>query len=226
MKALSAKKCLEMVKPNSVIGVGSGSTVAYFIDALASAVKQGFEVKGLVSTSDDTTLRCKEVGLDHYLLPLECVSTIDVAVDGADAVFSTYIVKGGGGALLREKIVAYMAKQFFVLVDETKVERKDWRSRVPVEVFYPAWSSVERYCKRCGWDIRMRKASDKLGPVISDNGNVLADVYCDTKDAAWVEKELNNVVGILENGIFTKPSKLIIGKKDGSVDVLDHPFEE
>ena len=212
LKKLVARAALEYIDDGMIIGVGSGSTVREFINLLASS---RFRVK-CVPTSYDTELLLRSLGL-HVLL-LRDVEKIDVAVDGADSVHmeKQVIIKGGGGALLREKIVDYLADEFIVIVDESKVNR---RFPVPIEILPFAYSKLLlRELSRFGVP-SLRLAKNKLGPVITDNGNWIIDLDIPSeKISRELETILNHIPGALENGVFTRAARILIANRDGRIE--------
>jgi len=212
LKKLVARAALEYIDDGMIIGVGSGSTVREFINLLASS---RFRVK-CVPTSYDTELLLRSLGL-HVLL-LRDVEKIDVAVDGADSVLmeKQVIIKGGGGALLREKIVDYLADEFIVIVDESKVNR---RFPVPIEILPFAYSKLLlRELSRFGVP-SLRLAKNKLGPVITDNGNWIIDLDIPReKISRELETILNHIPGALENGVFTRTARILIANRDGRIE--------
>ncbi len=210
-KINAAKKALEFVKDGMVLGLGSGSTVFEFLKLLGDKVRKGkIQVVG-VPTSYDTKLIAMAEGIP--ILQPEQMSFIDLAIDGADVVGKNYLIKGGGGALTREKIIAYQAKKFIVLADQGKVNRKN--IPIPLEVLPFASFFIGRDLQRDGVRTSLRLAERKLGPVITDNGNFILDSNLKVKNPKKLEKELNTIPGVVENGIFTKFSKVIIGTKNG-----------
>ena len=206
-KLIVAKEALKQIKDGMVVGLGSGSTAKLFIELLANKVKrQKLSIK-CVPTSYDTEMFALQCGLDVF--PLWSVKKIDVAVDGADYVCREYVIKGGGGALAREKIVGYFADEFFILVDSSKTRR---RIKVPIEVLPFAYSTVVKELEKNKILCSLRMSKTKLGPVITDNGNFLIDAGMEIENAKETEKWLNSIPGVFENGIFTKFSKVLVGE--------------
>jgi ribose 5-phosphate isomerase A len=206
-KLIVAKEALKEIKDGMVIGLGSGSTAKLFIELLANKVKRQKLFIKCVPTSYDTEMFAIECGLD--VVPLASVKKIDVAVDGADYVCKEYAIKGGGGALAREKVVGYFAEQFIILVDSSKTKR---RSKVPIEVLPFAYSTVMKELEKNKIPCSLRMSKTKLGPVITDNGNFLLDASMEIENAKEKEKWLNSIPGVVENGIFTKFSKILVGE--------------
>ncbi len=208
LKKAAAWAALEFVNENTIVGVGTGSTVNHFIDALGS-VKD--TLIGAVSSSEASTEKLKALGIEVF--ELNEVSSLDVYVDGADEINPhNEMIKGGGAALTREKIVAAVAKQFVCIVDETKEVTTLGAFPLPVEVIPMARSYVARELVKLGGDPVYREG------VITDNGNVILDVHnLDISNAKELELTINQIVGVVTNGLFAHrgADKVIIGTKNG-----------
>jgi ribose 5-phosphate isomerase A len=213
-KINAAKGALEHVKNGMCIGLGSGSTVREFIGLLGQKVKNGLKVS-CVTTSFDSRMLAIENGI--WVTEPDAIDEIDLAVDGADKVTKTALLKGGGGALTREKIIDYNAKRFIVIVDEAKVQEDVLEGPVNLEVLPFAAPMVLKELRE--HDPKIRMAQSKLGPVVSDNGSFIVDCQMRLEDPAAMEKKLNNIPGIIENGIFTRFNLIIIGNKEGFVEL-------
>jgi ribose 5-phosphate isomerase A len=192
-KKAVALAALEYVKDDAIVGVGTGSTVNYFIDALAS-VKD--KIQGAVSSSDASSERLKALGIEVF--ELNSVGSFDIYVDGADEITEhKHMIKGGGAALTREKIVAAVAKQFVCIIDDTKQVPMLGRFPLPVEVIPMARSYVAREIVKLGGDPEYRQG------VVTDNGNVILDVHnLKILNPVELERQLNNIVGVVTNGLF------------------------
>jgi len=211
-KINSAKAVLEYIQDGMVIGLGSGTTIRELIKLLGNQVRNGLDIF-VLPTSYDSYLLAMANGI-RTIQP-EQASVIDLTIDGADFISKKYLIKGNGGALTREKIVAYNSKKFFVIVGESKLKRKSFP--VPLEVLPFASMFVIRKLKKIGYDSTIREAEKKIGPVITDNGNYLIDVkITNITNPKKMEKGLNSIPGVIENGIFTKFSKILIGTNSGS----------
>jgi ribose 5-phosphate isomerase A len=212
MKQEVGKEAANLVKSNSIVGLGTGSTTAYTIQFLGDRLKSG-ELKDIVGipTSFQAEVLAKQYGIP--LTTLDAVDRIDIAIDGADEVDpQKNLIKGGGAAHTREKIVDYLADQFIVVVDSSKlVERLGSTFAVPVEVIPMAITPVMRAIEKLGGKPELRMGIKKAGPVITDQGNMVVDVKFDTIDhPAELEKILNNIPGVLENGIFVGCTDLVL----------------
>ncbi|WP_105181381.1 ribose-5-phosphate isomerase RpiA [Pseudoalteromonas sp. T1lg21] len=208
LKKAAAWAALEFVNKNTIVGVGTGSTVNHFIDALGT-VKD--TIIGAVSSSEASTEKLKALGIEVF--ELNEVSSLDVYVDGADEINpQNEMIKGGGAALTREKIVSAVAKQFVCIVDESKEVTTLGAFPLPVEVIPMARSYVARELVKLGGDPVYREG------VVTDNGNVILDVHnLDISNAKELELTINQIVGVVTNGLFAHrgADKVIIGTKNG-----------
>jgi ribose 5-phosphate isomerase A len=219
MKQQVAKAAAARVKSGSVVGLGTGSTTAFVIQFLGDRLKSGElkEIKG-VPTSFQAAVLAKEHGIP--LATLDDVDHIDIAIDGADEVDPhKNLIKGGGAAHTREKVIDALATEFIVVVDGSKlVDRLGSTFAVPIEVLPMALAPVTRAVAKLGGKPELRLGVKKDGPVITDQGNMVLDVkFAEIADPAGLEKTLNNIPGVVENGIFVGLANLIlIGEiKDG-----------
>ncbi|MDD7425120.1 MAG: ribose-5-phosphate isomerase RpiA [[Actinobacillus] rossii] len=210
MKKLAAQEALKFVKPDTIVGVGSGSTVNCFIEALGTLRD---EIKGAVAASKASEELLRKQGIEVF--SANDVSSLDIYVDGADEINpQKMMIKGGGAALTREKIVASLAKQFICIVDSSKlVDVLGSTFPLPVEVIPMARSQVARKLVSLGGSPEWREG------VITDNGNVILDVHNFTiMNPIEMEKELNNVAGVVTNGIFALNAAhtVIVGTPEGA----------
>jgi ribose 5-phosphate isomerase A len=192
-KQASAERALEFVQDNSIVGVGTGSTVAYFIQGLG---RMKSRIEGAVSSSEQSTKLLKELGIPVF--DLNAVGPLELYVDGADEC-DTYnrLIKGGGAALTREKIIAAVSKQFVCIVDPSKLVSLLGKFPVPVEVIPMARSHVAREIVKLGGQPVWREG------VITDNGNWILDVHhWQLTDPVQMESQLNQIVGVVTNGLF------------------------
>jgi ribose 5-phosphate isomerase A len=209
-KRAAARAALAYVKSDDIIGVGTGSTVNYFIEALA---EKKHLIEGAVSSSDASTEQLKALGIEVF--DLNSVDQFDVYIDGADEITEhKHMIKGGGAALTREKIVAAVAKTFVCIIDDTKQVGMLGDFPLPVEVIPMARSYVARELVKLGGDPVYREG------VITDNGNVILDVYNLTiLDPRKLETQINEIVGVVTNGLFAHRGAdvLLVGTDDGVV---------
>ncbi|MFW9923863.1 MAG: ribose-5-phosphate isomerase RpiA [Candidatus Thorarchaeota archaeon] len=204
MKQKCALEATKFVKENMVLGVGSGSTVKEFIKLLGHS-KLDIKTLICIPSSYDTEQMLIENGFRIGLLNQYPI--IDLTVDGADRVDDRLnLIKGGGGAMLQEKIIAAAAKKVIIIVDQSKLVQKLAGSfPVPIEVIPHARIFVKNELEKLGGKSIERKASDKLGPTITDNGNIILDVdFQQSYDPEELEFKLNVIPGIVENGIFSR----------------------
>lgn len=205
--AVGEKAAVDYVKDGMVVGLGTGSTVYYTILKIGEMIKQGMKVQG-VATSVQTEKLAEEQGIP--LLTLDEVDSIDVAIDGADEIdHHFYAIKGGGGALLREKIIAKASNKFIVVADSKKVVQKLGSFPLPVEVVPFGVRKTESYIQRFGCQTVLRMKGDT--PYVTDNGNYIIDCTFDViADPKQLEKDLNNITGVVENGLFIDMVKDVI----------------
>lgn len=225
MKQEVGKAAAALVKSGTIVGLGTGSTTAYAIEYLGQRLKSG-EIKDIqgIPTSFQAEVLAKQYGIP--LTTLDAVEHIDIAIDGADEVDPQMnLIKGGGAAHTREKIVDALATKFVVVVDSGKlVDRLGSTFLLPVEVIPMAITPVMRALEKLGGKPELRMGIRKAGPVITDQGNMVIDVKFDSIDnPAELEKTLNNIPGVLENGLFVGVADLIlVGEvKDGQATVRE-----
>ncbi len=208
MKQAAARAALEYIQPDTVVGVGTGSTVDYFIDALA---QRRTTIRAAVSSSERSTRRLREHGIE--VLELNDVDDIPVYVDGADEINRLLeMIKGGGGALTREKVVAGVARQFVCVADASKYVEVLGRFPLPVEVIPMARSFVARELVKLHGRPVLREE------FTTDNGNVILDVHGLTiQEPIKLEQEINRIPGVVTNGLFAlRPADvLLLATEDG-----------
>jgi ribose 5-phosphate isomerase A len=219
MKQEVGKAAASRVKSDSIVGLGTGSTTAYAIEYIGKRLKEG-EIKNIVGvpTSFQAEVLAKKYGIP--LTTLDAVDRIDIAIDGADEVDpNKNLIKGGGAAHTREKVVDSLAEVFIVVVDSGKlVDKLGSTFLLPVEVIPMAVAPVMRSLSKLGGKPELRMGIKKAGPVVTDQGNLVIDVKFDSiDDPANLEKTINNLPGVLENGLFVGVANLIlVGEiKDG-----------
>jgi ribose 5-phosphate isomerase A len=190
-----AKAALAYIDDDMLIGVGTGSTVNYFIEQLASIKHR---IDACVASSKDTEMRLKTAGIP--VVDLNSVSELPLYIDGADQINQRKeMIKGGGGALTREKIIASVAKQFICIADDSKLVAHLGNFPLPVEVLPMARSFVGRELVKLGGDPQYREG------FVTDNGNIILDVYnLEIKQSISLEESIKNIPGVLENGLFAK----------------------
>ena len=216
MKKAVAEAAVKEVTSNMIVGLGSGSTAAIMIKTLANKIKAG-ELKNIrgVPTSFQSEVLALELGIP--LIDLASVSQIDLAIDGADEVNPDYqLIKGGGACHVREKLVASKANKLLIVVDQTKlVENLNEVFPLPVEVLPSAWKQVKDVIEKMDAKCNLRMAEKKAGPIVTDEGNLILDVLFNggIKNPRKIELLINNIPGVLENGLFIDlTDKVLVGK--------------
>jgi len=225
MKQEVGKAAAARVQSGAIVGLGTGSTTAYAIEYLGLRIKSG-ELKDIlgIPTSFQASVLAKQYGIP--LTTLDEVDHIDIAIDGADEVDpQKNLIKGGGAAHTREKVVDALADLFIVVVDSSKlVDKLGSTFLLPVEVIPMAMTPVMRAIEKLGGKPELRMGVKKAGPVITDQGNMVIDVKFDSiDDPAELEKTLNNIPGVLENGLFVGVTDIVlVGEvKDGQPSVRE-----
>ena len=228
MKQAVAEAAVKEIESDMVVGLGSGSTAALMIKNLAHALDTNKlkNIKG-VPTSFQSEVLSLELGIP--ILDLASVDKIDLAIDGADEVDpSLQLIKGGGACHVREKLVASKAERLLIVVDESKLVKKlNLDFPLPLEVLPSAWKQVKDLIERMGALVTLRMASKKAGPVVTDQGNLVLDILFEggINDPKNLESKLNNIPGVLENGLFVDlTDKLLVGKiENNEIQVYSSP---
>uniref|UniRef100_A0A0K8WH23 ribose-5-phosphate isomerase n=1 Tax=Bactrocera latifrons TaxID=174628 RepID=A0A0K8WH23_BACLA len=228
-KRIAAHRAVdEWVKTNTVIGIGSGSTVVFAVERLAERVQK----EGLKVTCVPTSFQARQLIVENNLVlgDLDRNPKLAVAIDGADEVDRNMVlIKGGGGCLLQEKIVASCAEKLIIIADYTKNSEhlgEQYKKGIPIEVVPMAYVPIrERIAAKYGGELKLRMAVAKAGPCVTDNGNFILDWHfkqnCDC-DWAKVNSELLQIPGVVETGLFVNmAAKAYFGMNDGSVKTQD-----
>lgn len=214
LKELAAREAVKLVKDGMVVGLGSGSTASIAIRLLGEKVRDGWKLVG-IPTSNDSEYLGRSVGIT--IGELKDYPEIDVTIDGADEVDPELnLIKGLGGALVREKIVAVATKQEVIVVDDSKlVKHLGQKAPLPVEIVKFAWESTLNRLRRFGCDPELRVRGGIA--FITDNGNMIADCrFRKIDDPAKLEAELNLIPGVVDNGLFVGLAhRVIVASKDG-----------
>ena len=216
MKQAVALAAVDQIENGMILGLGSGATAALMIEALAMKIKSG-EIKDVVgvTTSFQGEVLASELGIP--LKSLSSVSGIDLAIDGADEVDPKFqLIKGGGACHVQEKLVAALAKKFIVVVDSTKLVKKlNLDFKLPVEVLPSAWKQVQKTLNDLGGIGNLRMAQKKAGPIVTDQGNLILDLSFRNgiDQPELLESQINNIPGVLENGLFVNlTDQVLVGK--------------
>ncbi|ABV51371.1 Ribose 5-phosphate isomerase [Prochlorococcus marinus str. MIT 9215] len=227
MKKIVADAAIKEVESDMILGLGSGSTAALMIKSLADEIRSGKlqNIRGVATSFQSEVLALE---LDIPLIDLASVSQIDLAIDGADEVDPRFqLIKGGGACHVREKLVASKANRLLIVVDETKlVQNLNQTFPLPVEVLPNAWKQVEEVISEMKGSSSLRMATKKAGPIVTDQGNLILDVFFDggIKNPKDIELSLNNIPGVLENGLFVDlTDKVLVGKIENNIPVVYSP---
>lgn len=212
LKKRVGEAALQYVPRNAVIGVGTGSTVNYFIDALASMKN---DIEGAVSSSEASTQKLRQLGIP--VLDLNSTGDLSIYIDGADEANAHFqLIKGGGGALTREKIIAGASKKFVCIIDASKQVGHLGAFPLPVEVLPMARSFVARQLVKLGGQPQLREG------FTTDNGNIILDVHnLEITDARALEAAINNIPGVVTNGLFAlRPADIMLVGSSSGVETL------
>ena len=219
LKRAAAARAIEFVESGMVLGLGTGSTAAFVVEELAARVARGLSIIA-IPTSERTAGLARGLGI-----PLASFAEhhrIDLAIDGADEVQRTTLdlIKGRGGALLREKIVAAASRRFIVVVDQEKlVDRLGEHNSVPVEVAQFGWQATAASLEKLGAKPDLRQASE--GPFVTDGGNFILDCrFGPIDDPERTERLIKMTVGVVENGLFIGRSSAVVVATDRGVEIL------
>lgn len=221
-KAAATKAVDENIHKGQVVGIGSGSTIVFAVERIAERNhKEDLELVCI-----PTSFQARQLIQDHGLTlgSLETSPEIDVAIDGADEVDKDInLIKGGGGCLMQEKIIASCAREFYIIADNRKDSENlgtTWKKGVPIEVLPMAYKPVQMKINHMlGGEANLRMASRKAGPVVTDNGNFIVDwVFQGPQDWTSVEAKLKKIPGVIETGLFLGMArKVYFGTGDGQV---------
>ena len=215
MKRAVARAALEHVVEGRIVGVGTGSTARQFIEELAGVKER---IAGAVASSEDTRARLERHGITVF--DLDDITEMPVYIDGADEITPRmHMIKGGGGALTREKIVAAVAERFVCIVDETKLVDRLGRFPLPVEVIPMAGAHVARELAKLGGTPTVRAG------FVTDNGNLILDVRgLSIADPVDLETQINQIAGVVSNGLFARrPANVCLIGRPGGVETMTAP---
>ena len=219
-KRNAAAEAVALVKDGMTVGLGSGSTANYAIEMIGARVQQGLRVRAIASSIKSEAL-ARKVGIE--LLDNRPLVNPDIALDGADEVDTEgNLLKGGGGSLLREKILAFSSKQFFVMVDDSKMVKTLGKRPLPVEMVPFAASLTLLHLESLGCKPEIRQIEGK--DFITDNGNLIADCsFEEVTDPAWLDMRLKMIPGVIETGLFLRQivTGIIIGFRDSDTKLVD-----
>ncbi len=213
-KRNAGESAVEVVEDGMVVGLGTGSTTAHAIRALGRMVDSGLDVHGIPTSFQSRQLAQESEGVP--LTDLDSVETVDIAIDGADQFADGDLIKGGGGAHAREKIVDGAAERFLVVADPSKAAERLTRP-VPLEVIPAAWTTVADDVRRLGGEPSLREAERKDGPVVTDNGNLVLDCeFGEIDSPSELACDLSALPGVVEHGLFVgMADEIHVGTDDG-----------
>jgi ribose 5-phosphate isomerase A len=217
-KEAAARASLQFIKDGQVVGLGTGSTAAYFIQLLAQEVKKGLRIRGI-----PTSLRSQELALSLGipLTTLDECQEIAVTVDGADEVDPQLrLIKGGGGAMLREKIVASATKQLVIVADDSKRVPVLGKFPLPVEVIRFAQALVAKRIASLGADVQLRRSADGKPYVTDENNHILDCKFGQIADADELARQLSEMPGIVEHGLFIGMASVALFAKGSEIEEL------
>ncbi|MEK3835395.1 MULTISPECIES: ribose-5-phosphate isomerase RpiA [unclassified Paenibacillus] len=219
VKQLAAEKAVEYVKDGMRVGLGTGSTAYWAIRKLGERVSEGLQITA-VATSQASEDQARELGIP--LVAFSDVDSLDLTIDGADELDGVLqLIKGGGGALLREKIVAMGSARMIVVADESKAVTTLGKFPLPVEIVPFAWEWTVAALAKLGCKTELRRSGEDLYK--TDNGNYIADCRFEAiESAAELALALQRIPGVVEHGLFIGIADLaILGKKDGTIEIIE-----
>lgn len=219
-KQLVGERAVESVRDGMVVGLGTGSTAIWAIRKIGARVAEGLRIQAVPTSMASEELARK---LHIPLVGLEEIEDIDLTIDGADEVDEQLrLIKGGGGALLREKVVASLTRQQIIVVDESKLVRRLGAFPLPVEVIPFAWHPVSRQIEALGCSPKRRQAEDGR-PFVTDNGNYILDCrFKVIEEPADLNRILHLIPGVVETGLFVDMAdRVLVGSAGGSIRILE-----
>ncbi|MEK4474140.1 ribose-5-phosphate isomerase RpiA [Paenibacillus sp. FSL R7-0048] len=219
VKQLAAEKAVEFVKDGMKIGLGTGSTAYWAINKLGERVSEGLKITA-VATSRASEEQARELGIP--IVAFGDIDSLDLTIDGADELDSSLqLIKGGGGALLREKIVASNSTRMIVIADESKVVNTLGKFPLPVEIVPFAWEWTVAELAKLGCNPELRRSGEELYK--TDNGNYIADCRFEVIESApKLALTIQSIPGVVEHGLFIGIAAMaIVGKKDGSIEIIE-----
>jgi len=216
-KQIAGEKAVEFIKDKMTVGLGTGSTACFTIKKLGEMIKSGLDIK-CVSTSNETTSLAVSLGIP--LVSIDDIDEIDLTIDGADEIDPQFNgIKGGGGALLFEKIVAASSKKIIWVVDSTKMVKKLGKYPVPLEILPFGYKQTFKKLNLLGYNPVVRSKNNKM--FLTDSNNYIIDLHLERiDDPVKLEKELNMIPGVIENGLFVNMTDIVVVGRDGNTEVL------
>lgn len=217
-KQLAAEKSIEYIKDGMTLGLGTGSTVFFLVNKLAEIIMQGLKVN-CVSTSNQTTELAQSLGIN--ISNLSEIDFVDLTIDGADEVDKNLNgIKGGGGALLYEKIVAKASKKVIWIIDSSKFVKKLGKFPLPVEIVSFGSNQLLKKFEELGYNPKLRKSGDEY--FITDSKNLIVDLHINNiEDSIDLEKKIKLMPGVVEVGLFNNIADMIVIGKDNSTEIIN-----
>jgi ribose 5-phosphate isomerase A len=220
LKKKLAKEAIELIKNGMTVGLGTGSTANFFIEGLINKVKNGLKVQ-VVCSSENTYKLAKEGKLN--IVDINDVSKIDITIDGADAIDpKKNLIKGGGGALFKEKILANSSNELVILADETKLVENLSEKKLPIEVMFYGFLAIKSKIDALGYTCEFRQGNDDI-LFITDNSNLILDITFSSKiqDPQKIHNQLINIPGVVETGFFfNMANKIIVAHLDERIEII------
>jgi len=220
-KKIAAGKAIEYVKDGMTLGLGTGSTAYWAIQGIGEMVKKGLTIRAIATSLQSESLAL-ELGIP--IVPFSEIDHLDITIDGADEVDEALnLIKGGGGALLREKIVASATRFYIIIVDESKLVKELGKFPLPVEVAPFGWELTFRRLAKLGGSPRMRMAGDK--PFLTDNQHYILDCpFGLIKNPAHLHEQVSGITGVMEDGFFINMADIVVaGSPGGDTRILKKP---
>jgi ribose 5-phosphate isomerase A len=220
-KKIAARKAIEYIKDGMTLGLGTGSTAYWAIQGIGEMVKKGLTVRAIATSLQSESLAL-ELGIP--IVPFSEIDHLDITIDGADEVDeSLNLIKGGGGALLREKIVASATRFYIIIVDESKVVNELGKFPLPVEVAPFGWELTFRRLAKLGGSPRMRMAGDQ--PFLTDNQHYILDCpFGLIENPARLHEQVSGITGVMEDGFFINMADIVVaGSPGGDTRILKKP---
>lgn len=217
LKQIAGEKAAEFVRSGMTLGLGSGSTVYWAFRQIGAMVKQGLNVRG-VPTSEKTEELANEFGIP--LMEIGAAGKLDLTIDGADEIDRDLnLIKGGGGALFREKLVAAASRKLIIVADESKLVDTLGAFPLPVEIVQFGWETTRDRIARAGLKTVLRMDGEKA--FVTDNGNFILDCHCERiGDAAGLHSELKSILGVVETGLFMGMADMAVVAGEGGIEMI------
>lgn len=221
-KQIAGEEAVKFIKDGMTVGLGTGSTAFFAIQKIGQRVKEEQLTLKCIATSVESENLARSLNIPIY--DFEEITAIDLTIDGADeSDHQLQLIKGGGGALLREKIIAYITKHYVIIVDESKYVETLGKFHLPVEVVQFGWQRTFDHLQQLGCLPKLREK--ERAPYITDNGNYILDANFEKiDDPKSLQTKIHNIPGVVECGLFVdRANTLIIGKADGTVQTIQKP---